>query len=220
MKSTKSPLTIIFLGKPASGKGTQADLLKKKFSLFSIDSGEILRKLIKENHPFKERILRIMEKGELVPLWLVVFCWLNELLKVPKNQGVIFEGSPRQLEEAKILLEVLDWLKRKKVKAIYLDVSDKELIKRVKARYFCPNCLKEYSLILNPEIKKDLRCLVCHSKLTKRPDDNLKAFNKRLKDFYKTVYPVINFFKKQKILVKVKAEGTVEEIFQRILEKL
>lgn len=219
MKSINSPLNIIFLGKPGSGKGTQAELLKTKFSLFSIDSGEILRKLIKENHPFKERILKVMEKGELVPLWLVIWAWLNELLKVPHDQGVIFEGSPRQLEEAKILLEVLEWLKRKKIKAIYLEVPDKELIKRIKARYICPNCLKEYSLILNPELK-NLECPVCHQKLTKRPDDNPSAFKKRLKDFYKTVYPVIKFFQKKGLLIKIKAEGTVEEVFERILAKI
>ncbi len=213
-------INIIFLGKPGSGKGTQAELLKKKFNLYAIDSGEILRKLIFQKHPFKERIEKIMKKGELVPMWLVVWCWLNEIIKVPLRQGVIFEGSPRQLEEAKILLEVLDWLKRKNIKAIYLDVSDEELKKRIKARYICPKCLKEYSLILNPELKKDLKCPICKVKLSKRPDDNLKALERRLKDFYKTVFPVIKFFEKKGLLIKVKAEGTVEEIFQRILKSL
>lgn len=213
-------INIIFLGKPASGKGTQAELLKKKFNLYSIDSGEILRKLVKENHLFKEKILEIMKKGQLMPLWLIVWCWLSEVLKVPKNQGIIFEGSPRQLEEAKILLEVLNWLKRDKIKAIFLDVSDKELERRVRSRYFCPNCLKEYSLILNPEIKSNLKCSLCGTKLIKRPDDNLKAFKRRLKDFYKTVVPVIKFFERKKLLVKIKAEGTVEEIYQRILKAL
>ncbi|HPQ22821.1 MAG TPA: nucleoside monophosphate kinase [Candidatus Paceibacterota bacterium] len=214
------PINIIFLGKPGSGKGTQAEILKEKFSLHLIDTGEILRRLIKEGGPLADNILKTIKQGGLVPIWLVVFCWLKELIKIPPEKGVVFEGSPRQLEEAKILKEALDWLKRKKIKVIYLNISDEEIIKRLSTRRMCPNCLREYSLELNSELKKTKKCPVCHLPLKRRPDDNPRTIKNRLVSFKKDVYPVIRFFKKEGLLIEINAEGPVEEITQKILESL
>lgn len=208
---------IIFLGRSGSGKGTQAELLMKKFALANIDTGDILRKLTKRKDEFGKTVFITISQGKLVPIWLVIYCWLDQLLKIPSKKGIIMEGSPRQLEEAKILEEVFFWLGRKDFKVVYLRTSAKEVIQRLLVRRICSKCGKEFSLDLTPDLKK---CSHCGGKLIQRKDDNLKAIKNRMLFFQKKILPVINYFRKKKIVIEVNGEGSIEEIHKRILKKL
>lgn len=210
-------LNIVFLGQAGSGKGTQAAILKKTFSLWEIDTGTVLRELVKKPDYFGEKIEKVMAQGKLVPLWLAVYCWLDLLMNVPEDKGIILEGSPRQLEEAKILEEVLNWFGRKNFRAIYLKISDKEVLKRLLARRLCSQCKKEYSLILTPGVTQ---CSICGGKLIKRADDNPKAIKNRIEFFKKNTLPVINYFRKKKILIEVDGERPIEEISKEIIKKI
>ncbi|MFA5459885.1 MAG: nucleoside monophosphate kinase [Candidatus Paceibacterota bacterium] len=212
----KSP-NIILLGRSGSGKGTQAELLLKKFSLVNIDTGDILRSLSKRDDAFGKNILKNISKGKLVPLWLVIYCWLDQFLKISSQQGIIMEGSPRLLDEAKILEQVFSWFGRKKLIVIYLKTSEKEVTERLLNRRICSKCYREYSLKLTPGIKK---CSYCGGKLIRRHDDYPSAIKNRMLFFRKNIIPVINYFRKRKMLIEVKGEGSVEEIHQNILKKL
>lgn len=215
MRSTK-PLNIFFLGAPASGKGTQAALLAKKFKLYHIDMGELFRQWVLKKTELARKIKEVMAKGELVPSALVVYLWVQELLKVKKEQGIIAEGNPRTLKEADLIFELLNFLGRKNIKVIYLKVSPQEVRKRILSRVVCPRCGSEFSLRLQPEIEK---CPHCGVKLVKREDDNLKALAVRFKK-WKVLEPVIDFCRKKKLLVEVNGEGPVLEIHKNILRKL
>jgi len=208
---------IIFLGRSGSGKGTQAELLMKKFALANIDTGDILRKLTKRSDKFGKTVLKTISHGKLVPIWLVIYCWLDQLLKISSKKGVIMEGSPRQLEEAKTLEEVFSWLGRENFKVVYLQTSAKEVTQRLLTRRICSKCGKEFSLNFTPNLKK---CSSCGGKLIRRKDDYPKAIKNRMLFFQKKILPVINYFRKKKIVVEVNGEGSVEEIHKRILKKL
>ena len=208
---------IIFLGRSGSGKGTQAELLMKKFALANIDTGDILRKLTKRSDKFGKTVLKTISHGKLVPIWLVIYCWLDQLLKIPSKKGVIMEGSPRQLEEAKTLEEVFSWLGRENFKVVYLQTSAKEVTRRLLTRRICSKCGKEFSLNFTPNLKK---CSSCGGKLIRRKDDYPKAIKNRMLFFQKKILPVINYFRKKRIVVEVNGEGSVEEIHKRILKKL
>ena len=208
---------IIFLGRSGSGKGTQAELLMKKFALANIDTGDILRKLTKRSDKFGKTVLKTISHGKLVPIWLVIYCWLDQLLKIPSKKGIIMEGSPRQLEEAKTLEEVFSWLGRENFKVVYLQTSAKEVTQRLLTRRICSKCGKEFSLNFTPNLKK---CSSCGCKLIRRKDDYPKAIKNRMLFFQKKILPVINYFRKKKIVVEVNGEGSVEEIHKRILKKL
>jgi len=208
---------IIFLGRSGSGKGTQAELLMKKFSLANIDTGDILRKLTKRSDKFGKTVLKTISHGKLVPIWLVIYCWLDQLLKIPSKKGIIMEGSPRQLEEAKTLEEVFSWLGRENFKVVYLQTSAKEVTRRLLTRRICSKCGKEFSLNFTPNLKK---CSSCGGKLIRRKDDYPKAIKNRMLFFQKKILPVINYFRKKRIVIEVNGEGSVEEIHKRILKKL
>ena len=127
------------------------------------------------------------------------------------------EGSPRQLEEAKTLEEVFSWLGRENFKVVYLQTSAKEVTQRLLTRRICSKCGKEFSLNFTPNLKK---CSSCGGKLIRRKDDYPKAIKNRMLFFQKKILPVINYFRKKKIVVEVNGEGSVEEIHKRILKKL
>jgi len=208
---------IIFLGRSGSGKGTQAELLMKKFALVNIDTGDILRRLTKRKDKFGKTVSKNIVKGKLVPIWLVIYCWLDQLLKIPCKKGVIMEGSPRQLEEAKILEEVFSWLGRENFKVVYLQTSVKEVTKRLLMRRICSKCGREFSLNFTPNLK---RCSYCGGKLIRRKDDYPRAIKNRMLFFQKKILPVINYFRKKRIVIEINGEGSVEEIHKGILKKL
>jgi len=208
---------IIFLGRSGSGKGTQAELLMKKFALANIDTGDILRRLAKKNDKFGKTVLETISHGKLVPIWLVIYCWLDQLLKVPSKKGIIMEGSPRQLEEAKTLEEVFSWLGREDFRVVYLQTSAKEVTQRLLTRRICSKCGKEFSLNFTPNLKN---CSHCGGKLVRRKDDYPKAIKNRMLFFQKKILPVINYFRKKKMVIEVNGEGSVQEIHKRILKKL
>lgn len=210
-------LNIIFLGRSGSGKGTQLELLKKEFHLVEIDTGALLRSFVKKRGYFYQQVKEIIKKGQLVPFWLVVSLWLNKILPLPLSRGLIFEGSPRQLKEAKILHEVLRWLGREHLVVIYLNVPEKEVMRRLSLRRICARCGKEYSLEFNPHLT---HCPACGGKLIRRPDDYPQAIQNRMTYFKKNLIPVIKYFKAQNLLVEVNGLGSVEEVHQRILDNL
>ena len=207
---------IIFLGRSGSGKGTQLNLLKNKFNLEEIDSGALLRSFIKQKNSLAGEIKKIITKGALVPSWVVVYLWLKKLLNLKSQKEVIFEGSPRRLAEAYILEESLKLMKRKFI-VIYLNVSEKEVMRRLSLRRICEKCGKEYSLEFYPNLTK---CPKCGGKLIHRNDDTIKGIKNRLLYFRKDILPVINYFKKKKLLIEINGEGPVKEIHQRILNAL
>jgi len=210
-------LNIMFIGRSGSGKGTQLALLKKRFHLIEIDAGALLRKFIKQKGYLSQKTKEVIVKGNLVPVWLVVNLWLKKILLVPVSRGLIFEGSPRQLEEAKILHEVFNWLGRQKIIAIYLNVPEKEVVRRLSLRRICEKCGREYSLEFTPGLKY---CPVCGGKLIRRADDYSKAIKNRMLYFKRNLIPVIKYFRKQNLLIEVNGVGSVEEVQKRIIDSL
>jgi adenylate kinase len=211
---------IVLLGRPGSGKGTQAKLLMEKFNLKWLGTGDLLRAEKKKKSFTGKNIGKIIDVGKRILTPVVFKLWMNkfeEFKKTPKLNGFILDGSPRSLFEAEMLeqaFEWYEWLEGKKI--IYIDISPKEAIKRLTSRRMCKKCGKSTIFPLkNIELGK---CDNCNGQLVSRNDDTVEGVKKRLAWFKTDVGPVINYYKKQGSLIEVNGEQSIENIHRDILK--
>ncbi len=125
--------TVLLIGKPGSGKGTQAKLLVEKTGWPTIASGDLFRALIKGEDHIAELMREEHEKGLLAPDWFATFLFQKSILPVLPEDGIIFDGFGRKVPEAKIVIDVLKWLNRP-FRAVHIKVSDAEIVDRLQKR--------------------------------------------------------------------------------------
>lgn len=133
----QNPLNFILLGRSGCGKGTQAQLLAERFSNIKIVStGDLMRDLTKQNTDVGQRVKEILQKGGLPYDDLATALWMYKISYLIKNkEGIICDGFPRRLNEAKNLDKFLKWIERKeRTKVLLLDISEKEAYTRLKKR--------------------------------------------------------------------------------------
>ncbi len=199
-------MNIIIFGPQGSGKGTQAKLLAKKFNLFYFESGKFLREIAKKDPEIDKTI---NEKGKLLPddkMFSLMSRSLEE--KVSDFQNIIFDGYPRSVKQYELLA---DWLKKKgsKIdKAIFLDISEQESIKRLSARRMDSKTGKIYNLLTAPKPGPDVN----EEDLVQREDDKPAAIKERLANYHKTTEPLVSLLEKEGILEKVGGERPIDEI--------
>ena len=219
MKNKKLRIIILF-GSVGSGKGTQAKLLSKKFGLEYFGSGNTLRVRKKVNDFTGEKLTKVMDRGELVPSFIISKLWIDQLEKFKKKKklkGFIIDGSPRKIGEAKFFDEAIEWYEwQKYIKIILINISRKESIHRLTKRRMCKKCGRLIPWL--GHFKKIRKCDKCGERLITRHDDKLSAIKKRLEEFKNEVIPVINHYKKQGKLRKIDGEQSIEDVFKSILK--
>lgn len=206
-------MNILVLGALGSGKGTQARLIAEKLNLFYFESGKFLRELAKSDSSIDERINK---KGELLPD-KEIFSLLTKHIedKNPTRESLLLEGYPRSIKQYELLKKWLAEKSQQIDKAIYLEISEKESIKRTSARKIDRRTGKIYNLITNPPGSD-----VDTNDLYQRPDDKPEAIKKRLDWFKDCVLPLVDVFEKEGILERVNGERPIEVIFKDILSRL
>lgn len=212
---------IILLGKSGSGKGTQAELLKEKFGFSHVISGDLLRNRTKKSDFTGKKLSKVLAHGDLAPTCVIFKLWLDriERLENTKNlKGVILDGNPRKIKEAYLIDEAFDWYEWQNVKAILIDISDKEATWRLGKRRICRNKKCGNIIPFVGEYKDMKKCPECGSNLILRNDDNSKSVKKRLSWFKTEVQPIVDYYKKTGRLIKINGEGTIEEVFNEILK--
>lgn len=136
MDHTK-PQTIIFIGKSGSGKGTQIKNLKEdlKENFLHIETGQNIRALSERDTYTGKQIFALNEQGLLQPEFIAIYIWANQLINfVEENTNIIFDGSPRRLDEAKILEKALKFYNREHIDVVCINLSDELAIERLKER--------------------------------------------------------------------------------------
>lgn len=208
-------MNIILLGPQGSGKGTQAKLLVEKVGLYYFEMGEFLRRLAKTN-PLVDEIMN--EKGELVPDDIFFFA-MKALLseKISAGKGILLDGFPRTIRQYGMLKDWFDEEDIKIDKAILIDVSEKESIRRLSARRICEKCGELYNLITNPPPAGKCKC---GGDLRQRKDDQPEQIKERLRQYNENTKPLLNVFEKEGILEKVDGERPIAEIHKEIYEKI
>jgi len=218
----KNKKVIIIFGPPGSGKGTQAKLISKKLNLEYFGSGAALRRRQKIGDFTGKKLSKVMNQGQWVPESTVIKLWMDNLEECKKKRnfkGWVYDGGPRKILEAQLLDITLKWYDwNKKVKVLYIYISNKEAFDRLTKRRQCKKCGELIPWI--GEFKKLKKCHKCGGELIHRPDDKPGAMRKRLAEFKKHTLPVIDYFKKQGKIIKINGEQNIENVFKDILKVL
>ncbi|OGD23483.1 hypothetical protein A2Z10_03095 [Candidatus Azambacteria bacterium RBG_16_47_10] len=214
----KKPLNIIMLGRSGSGKGTQAQMLVQDLSLEYIGTGDLLRKFSERDNAAARRMKETMTQGKLAPSWMPFFIWMEKLAYTDINKGVLFDGSPRMLQEAKTLDEVLEWFERDNIKVILIDIPREVAYERLMKRRVCDACKKGAYVEKGREMAP--HCLYCGGELTIRSEDYPEAIASRL-DWYDTeVVKVVEYYHNKGKLITISGEKAPEEIHEELLAAL
>ena len=178
-------MIIILFGPPGAGKGTQAQRLVDKHNLKQLSTGDMLREAITEGSELGKKASSIMDRGELVPDDIILSMIKNKLRK-SGSDGFIFDGFPRNLEQAKALDKILHGLKLSLDLVIEIVVNDEVLINRIENR------AKESK--------------------NARSDDNEEVLKNRLNIYHESTEMIKPYYLEQKKLVKIDGMRSIEQV--------
>ena len=206
---------IIFLGAPGAGKGTQASIMAKELNLIHIASGDLLRQAIEQGTEIALQAKSYMEKGKLVPDEITIQMVLERMSATDCESGVILDGFPRNLKQAKALDRALAEQAKAVDKVVYIKVSEEELTRRLSGRWICRNCQTPcHSTDSPPEIW--VECDRCGGELYQRTDDTPSTVKERLKVYFAETAPLIDYYTQSGKLLEIDGEGEINEISGRI----
>lgn len=217
-------MNLLFIGASGCGKDTQADLLVEREGFYKIASGDLFRDLIKDDSkdPFVQKIKAQVNSGvfpndeDSYQLFQRYLSKDDKFLKGDKN---ILIGFVRRLSQVERFDQFLAQFSKKLDKAVVFDLSEETAVERLSLRRVCPKCGKNYHLKYLPP-KKPGVCDLDGAKLYQREDEHPEAIKTRHQQYYSTIKEIMAAYEKQGKLVVVDANGTIEEIYKEMVEKL
>jgi adenylate kinase len=205
---------LIFLGAPGSGKGTQSAKLSEKMSFSHVSTGNLLREEIDKESKLGVKVKEVMQNGQLVSDDLVV-ALLKSNLDLSSN-SYMFDGYPRNLEQAKTLSGILDGFD---YQAVYFELNTDKLVQRLENRRVTKDGKFIYNLISNPPTKSGV-CDVTGEPLIQRNDDKEEVVRKRMEVYESTIGPVVDFYKDLGKLIRINANESVEDVYNELISKI
>ena len=208
-------MKIIMLGAPGAGKGTQAKMIADKYGVPHISTGDIFRANIKNGTELGMEAKKYMDQGLLVPDELTVRILLDRVAQDDCKNGYVLDGFPRTIPQAEVLDSELTKLGDHIDYAIYVDVPDENIVKRMSGRRACLTCGATYHIEHVPP-KKEGICDVCGSELVLRDDDKPETVKNRLNVYHEQTQPLIDFYTEKGVLKTVDGTVPMEEVFAAI----
>lgn len=212
VRSYAMDLRIVLLGPPGSGKGTQTERLCAELKFTKISTGDLLREAVKLGTPLGVKAKSYMESGGLVPDQLVGDLIKDKLADL--KGGVILDGFPRTVEQAKMLDQIITV-----DMAIDLEVDEELLVRRLTERRVCKSCNSVFHLEFNPP-KVAGKCDKCGSELIQRNDDTETVVRERLRVYKDKTLPLTRYYYDKRILVRIDGQGEIGDVYERILKAL
>ena len=212
-------MRLVLLGPPGAGKGTQARMLGEKIHAPQIASGDLLRAAVRDKTPLGVQAHSFMDKGTLVPDELVLKLIDARLDQDDAKPGFILDGFPRSVPQAEALEQMLNGRKEHIDRVVAIFVPDEEIVKRISGRRTCRKCSAMYHLIYDPPRTPGL-CNECGGELYQREDDSEDTVRMRLQVYNNATKPLLEYYGRTGLLVKVDGVGRPEDILDRILAAL
>ena len=213
---------IIVLGKPGSGKGTQAKLLADRLDFFYFSSSAIGKEYITTHNDLESKEQSF--KSDKGILWDST--WILKVVEEKTGEifsradGIVYDGFPRDLFEAeRFLLFLTKLFGKENVKIIELEVSDKEVRKRISKRLVCSKN-PQHLFVESGELRVDSDCPEGDGLLAERIDDSEERLKVRFDEYYKNTAPGIEFLKNNYSVIVIQGEGLTEDIHKNIVSAL
>ena len=206
-----------FIGPIAAGKGTQAEIISKKYGLLHLSTGQIFRDAIASASELGQKVKSIIDNGFLVPDSLTNEVVKDALGKIDLDKGFILDGYPRTINQVYALDEILSELEISLDNAVMIDIPEADIVRRISGRFACAKCGQNYHDEFSKP-KKEGICDQCGSTdFVRRNDDKPEIIKTRLQRYYSEVEPIIEFYKEQKKFLKLEATNlSIEEVTQKL----
>ena len=212
-------MRIVLLGAPGSGKGTQAKKLMADKQIPQVSTGDMLRDAVASGTRFGLQAKAVMDAGNLVPDEVVLGIISERLMKPDAENGFILDGFPRTTQQAVDLEELLDEMETPLDTAVLMDVDFDILLKRLTGRRTCSITGTLLNIHFSSQDELDA-CTAAGGELIQREDDNEETISNRLNVYRENTEPLIDFYRKRGKLVTINAEGSIDEVYERLLEAL
>ncbi len=212
-------MRIVLLGAPGSGKGTQAKRLEAARNIPQISTGDMLRAAVSTGTRFGQQAKTIMDAGQLVSDDIMLGIISERLLEPDAADGFILDGFPRTEKQALDLEDLLDQLGVPLDAAVLMDVDFDTLMKRLTGRRTCSLTGKLLNIYYSPQAELD-ECTSAGGELTQREDDNEETISSRLKVYRSQTEPVVSYYRSRGKLQTVDADGSIDEVYERLLAVL
>jgi len=207
-------VNVILFGPPGAGKGTQADHLVKYFNLHKISTGDLLRNEINNKTELGNKIKIIIDQGKLVSDDIINNLITNILSDKKFYNRLIFDGYPRNIDQAINLDHLVKKYNQKISCVLSLNVEKEIIIKRILGRQTCSKCGLIFNEHFYPSTKNNHSCGAKF--LVKRSDDNDKTILNRLETYLVKTLPILDYYKKLNLLHEINGKGRIDQIFKEI----
>ena len=208
-------MRIVLLGAPGSGKGTQAKKLMADRNIPQISTGDMLREAVVNGTRFGLKAKAVMDVGNLVPDEIVLGIISERLVKVDAENGFILDGFPRTKQQSLDLENLLDQMGTPLDTAVLMNIDFDILMKRLTGRRTCSITGKLLNVYFSSQEELD-ECTNAGGQLVHREDDNEDTIGNRLYVYRENTEPLINFYRDRQKLVTIDAEGSIDEVYERL----
>jgi adenylate kinase len=206
---------LLILGKQGAGKGTQAVRLSRHYVVPHVATGDTFRAAVRSGSEFGQLAKRYLDAGDLVPDDVVIGVVRERLTHADaSHRGFILDGFPRTVGQAEALTEIL--APRGLDLAVDLEIDTSHVLKRLASRRVCSDCGANYSVPDNPPRVRGI-CDVCGGEVVQRDDDTESAIRRRLEIYERETAPLISWYERSELLVRMDAAGSPDEVTERIV---
>ncbi len=216
---TETPKYIILMGPPASGKGTQAALLKEALGLSHVASGDLFRYNLKNETELGLKAKGYMDRGELVPDDLTIAMVMDRLAQPDCTKGALLDGFPRTIAQAEALDAALRAQGLQVTRVLNVVVPNEPLVERVTGRRLCRSCGASYHIKFNPPKVAGV-CDLDGGELYQRADDTVETVENRLNVYWAQTSPLIEHYRAQGVLLDIDGNRPIGEVTQALQDAI
>ncbi|MEM9403190.1 MAG: adenylate kinase [Pseudomonadota bacterium] len=209
-------MRIVLLGAPGSGKGTQAKKLQDERGFPHISTGDMLRAAVASGTEFGQKAKAIMDAGDLVSDDIMLGIIRERVAEADAADGFILDGFPRTEQQARDLEDLLAEIGAPLDAAILMKVDFSVLMKRLTGRRTCSKTGKLLNIHYSSQDELDA-VTANGGELIQREDDNEETISNRLNVYRVNTEPVIGYYESRGNLKTVEAEGSIDEVYDRLV---